>query len=289
MGTSSIKERRAVYAGFGTRELVVNGSGRTVVLIHGFAHSADAWVPVLKLLHDVGQAAVAVDLPGFGAADPLHSKALLPALDGFLADVIRQYGAAQHAVVVGNSLGAALAARAARNTALPINAVMSLDIAGVSWTSWVSRGIGPLKASARRLSLLRFPPGVHRAVSRQAIGFVLYGHRSAVDAEVVASLADGIPDLRTASRLVHVGAKLKAELDRTRHHGGIGVPMTVVHGLRDRLVPVAASRVLHEANPGSRLILIPWAGHCPQLDAPREIAYQASELARSTTDRKEIS
>ncbi|MDT5046561.1 MAG: hypothetical protein QOH34_77 [Mycobacterium sp.] len=289
MPTSFIEERRVAYAGFGTRELAVEGTGCTVVLVHGFAHSADAWVPVLNLLHDAGQAAVAVDLPGFGAADPLRSGALVPQLDAFLAHVIRQYGAGEPAVVVGNSLGAAAAARAARNPDLPIGAVMPLDIAGVLWTSLVSRGIGPLEVSARRLSGLRLPPGAHRAVTRRAIGLVLYGHPSAVDPEVVASVADGIPDLRTASRLVHLGAKFKAELDRTHHHGGIGVPMTVIHGLRDRLVPPAASRVLHHANSGSRLVLLARAGHCPQLDAPRDIAYHACELARIAADIKEIS
>jgi pimeloyl-ACP methyl ester carboxylesterase len=81
----------------------------------------------------------------------------------------------------------------------------------------------------------------------------------------------------------------KAELDRSRHHGGIGIPMTVVHGRRDRLVPVSASRVLYEANPGSRLVVLERAGHCPQLDAPRAVAHYARELARIATATKEIS
>jgi pimeloyl-ACP methyl ester carboxylesterase len=289
MSTSFIVERRTTYAGFGTRELAVEGAGCTVVLVHGFGHSADAWVPVLKLLHESGQAAVAVDLPGFGAADPPRAGELLPQTDAFLAEVIRRYGAHQHAVVVGNSLGAALAARAARNTNLPIGAVMPLDIAGVLWTSLVSRGLGPLEVSARQLSGLRLPPRAHRAMTRRAIGLVLYGHPSAVDSEVVAAVADGIPNLRAASRLVRIGAMFKAELDRSRHHGGIGIPMTVVHGRRDRLVPVSASRVLYEANPGSRLVVLERAGHCPQLDAPRAVVHYARELARIATATKEIS
>jgi pimeloyl-ACP methyl ester carboxylesterase len=289
MAMSFIEERHATYAGIGTRVLAVDGSGCTVILVHGFAHSVDAWVPVLKLFHEAGQAAVAVDLPGFGTADPPCTGELLPQMDAFLAEVIRQYGARQHAVLVGNSLGAALAARAARDTALPIGAVMPLDIAGVLWTSLISRGIGPLETSARRLSGLRLPPSALRLMTRRAIGLVLYGHPSAVDPEVVASLANSIPDLRSASRLVHMGATFKTELDRTPHHGGIAVPMTVVHGRRDRLVPVAASRVLHKANPGSRLVLLDQAGHCPQLDAPRDVVHHARELARIATETKEIS
>jgi pimeloyl-ACP methyl ester carboxylesterase len=289
MSTSFIEERRATYAGFGTRELAVEGAGCTVVLVHGFAHSADAWVPVLKMLHDSGQETVAVDLPGFGSADPPRTGELVPQMDAFLAELICHYGAHQHAVVVGNSLGAALAARAARDTALPVGAVMPLDIAGILWTSLVSRGLGPLGVCARQLSGLRLPTGAQRAMTRRAIGMALYGHPSAVDSDVVAAVADGIPDFRAASRLVRLGAMFKAELDRSRHHGGIGVPMTVVHGRRDRLVPVSASRVLYEANPGSRLVVLERAGHCPQLDAPRAVAHYARELARIATATKEIS
>ena len=287
--TSFIEERRATYAGFGTRELAVEGTGCTVVLVHGFGHSADAWVPVLKLLSEAGQAAVAVDLPGFGSADPLHKGELVPQLDAFLAEVVDHYGASEPAVVVGNSLGAAVAARAARNPDLPIGAVMPIDIAGVAWTSLASRGLVPLEASMRSLSRVRVLPRVHRAVLKWALSRLLYGERSAVDPQVVDAIADTIVDLGAASRLFHQGARFKAELDQTRYHGGIRVPMTVVHGRHDLLVPSEASHIVHRANPGSRLVVLAHAGHCPQLDAPRAIVHHARELARIATETKEIS
>jgi pimeloyl-ACP methyl ester carboxylesterase len=284
-----IEERRATYAGFATRELAVEGTGCTVVLVHGFGHSADAWLPVLKLLSDAGQAAVAVDLPGFGSADPLRAGELVPQLDAFLAEVVGRYGATEPAVVVGNSLGAAVAARAARNPGLPIGAVMPIDIAGVAWTSLVTRGLVPMEVSARSLSRVRVQPRVHRAVLTWALSRLLYGERSAVDPQVVGAFADTIADVGAASRLFRQGARFKAELDKTRNHGGIGVPMTVVHGRHDRLVPPEASRIVHRANPGSRLVVLAQSGHCPQLDAPRAVVHHARELARIATEPKETS
>jgi len=112
MTMSFIEERRAVYAGFGTRELAVAGNGPTILLVHGFGDAADGWRLVLDLLQDAGQAAVAVDLPGFGQADPLDEGELLPQLDAFVAAAIRAYGGTEGVVVVGNSLGGAAAARA---------------------------------------------------------------------------------------------------------------------------------------------------------------------------------
>jgi pimeloyl-ACP methyl ester carboxylesterase len=289
MPTPFIEERRATYAGFGTRELAVEGTGCAVVLVHGFGHSADAWVPVLKLLSEAGQAAVAVDLPGFGSADPLHRGELVPQLDSFLAEVIGHYGTTEPVVVVGNSLGAAVAARAARNPDLPIGAVMPIDIAGVAWTPLVSRGLVPIEASTRSLSRVRLQPRVHPTLVRWALSRLLYGERSAVDSQVVGAFADTIVAVGAASRLFRQGARFKAELDKTRYHGGIRVPMTLVHGRHDRLVPSEASRIVHRANPGSRLVVLPRAGHCPQLDAPRAIVHHARELARIATETKEIS
>ncbi|WP_277831554.1 alpha/beta fold hydrolase [Speluncibacter jeojiensis] len=55
-------------------------------------------------------------------------------------------------------------------------------------------------------------------------------------------------------------------------------PMTIVHGTKDRLVPVAASRRLHELVPGSTLVVLPGVGHCPQLDVPGEVTRLALNL-----------
>jgi pimeloyl-ACP methyl ester carboxylesterase len=288
MDTSFIEERRAAYAGTRTRELAVAGSGPTVLLLHGFGDAADTWRPVLKLLHAAGQAAVAVDLPGFGHADPLAAGELLPQLDTFVAAAMRAYAATKGVVVVGNSLGAAVAARAARNKDLPTAAVMPLDIAGVTWTP-LAASVGALAAGLRIASAMPVPRSVHRRMLTLSLSRLLYGDRSAVDPAVVARFVDNYPDVSATHRRFLLGARFKAELDRTRRHGGIGVPMTVIHGARDRLVPVSASRILHQANPGSQLVVLDSAGHCPQLDAAAVVAHHARQRAVTSTADEEIS
>jgi pimeloyl-ACP methyl ester carboxylesterase len=90
-------------------------------------------------------------------------------------------------------------------------------------------------------------------------------------------------------RLVRQGAELKAELDRHRDHGGIRAPLTILHGARDALVPVSASRTLHEANPGSKFVVLGRSGHCPQLDAPTVVAQHVRQLAGPSSADKESS
>jgi pimeloyl-ACP methyl ester carboxylesterase len=283
-----VVEQRSTHAGFQTRELVVTGHGPTVLLLHGFGDSADAWRPVLTLLGEAGQAAIAVDLPGFAQADPLAEGDLLPQLDAFVEAAIRASADATGVVVVGNSLGGAAAARAARNEDLPVAAVMTLGVAGITWNG-PTASIGVLAAVLRIVSAIPAPGLVHRTVLRWSLSRLLYGDRSAIDPEVVARFADNYTTPSSTYRLFRQGTIFKAELDRTRQHGGISRPMVVVHGARDLLVPVSASRILHEANPGSRLVVLRSAGHCPQLDAATVVAQHAHQLAVSVSAEKDIS
>lgn len=276
---SLIRERRVSYAGYGTRELWVDGGGPTIVLVHGFGLPADTWRPVLELLAQTGMSAIAPDLPGFGEADLLADGDLLPQHDDFLAEVIRRHGRTNSVVVVGNSLGAALAARAGRNRDLPILGLASLDIAGIAWTRMLSCTLTPLTIASGVLAALKVPNLFHGKGAALVIEPVIYGNKAAVDRDVIRIVAGLAPDLPTAHRLLLQGRNFKRELDRVRDHGGVRPPMVVVHGAKDRLVPVSASRTLASANPDSRFMVIPHAGHCPQLDVPRTIVSLARELA----------
>ena len=63
-----------------------------IVLFHGYADSADTWRQSLALIARAGRRAVAVDLPGFGAADRLAPGPVLPQLDAFGHAVLRYAG-----------------------------------------------------------------------------------------------------------------------------------------------------------------------------------------------------
>ena len=131
-----IAQRRANYAGYGTRELHVSGNNCSpIVLLHGFGDSADCWRPVLERLGAAGRHTVAVDLPSFGEAGPLASGPWLPQLDRFVAEVIIRHGTEHPVVLVGNSLGGLLTVRAAETVrALPIQGILAICAAGTGWT-----------------------------------------------------------------------------------------------------------------------------------------------------------
>ncbi len=108
------------------------------------------------------------------------------------------------------------------------------------------------------------------------------GGRSRVAPEVVdqhvavarrrALYPDGNRDFLAAARSV---VSTAGYLRGSRYRRGIrsiSAPVLLVHGERDRLVPVSAARVVARANPSWSLVVLPGIGHVPQLESPRETA-----------------
>ena len=124
-------------AGFRTRVLAVGGRGPGIILLHGFSDTADTWRAVLGPFAERGIRAAAVDLPSFGAADPLGPGPALPQLDMFVADAVRHWTVGDRApILVGNSLGGLLAARAAAGPDPPAGVVL-ISPAGHAHSRWI--------------------------------------------------------------------------------------------------------------------------------------------------------
>jgi pimeloyl-ACP methyl ester carboxylesterase len=284
----AITERRASYAGYRTRQLEVQGSGPAIVLLHGFAHFADSWRLVLGRAHAAGRRAVAVDLPGFGAADPFRPGPLLPQLDIFITDLIVQHADGGSVVLVGNSLGGLAAVRAAEaERRLPVRGLVALDAAGFGWNAVVSaltvgnlRLFGPLAA-------LPAPAGVRSRCAAVVAARLLYGRRRAVDRDEVRRLSEQLTDPLAARAVYRLGIRVLAEVNAIDPIREIACPTVIMHGRRDRIIPVRAALQLHAAIPGARLIVAQHAGHCPQLDAPARVAAAAFELAGATDTGRE--
>ncbi|MEG3086503.1 alpha/beta fold hydrolase [Sphingomonas sp. PB4P5] len=86
------------------------GSGRPVVLIHGWPLSADSWDAQAMALAEAGFRAIAYDRRGFGRSGQPWTGYDYDTLSDDLADVLDQTGAAD-ATVVGFSMGGGEVAR----------------------------------------------------------------------------------------------------------------------------------------------------------------------------------
>lgn len=87
------------------------GSGRPVILIHGWPLSADSWDPIMIALKDAGMRAIAYDRRGFGQSDHASSGYDYDTFADDLADLIDHLGLSEKIGVAGFSMGGGEIAR----------------------------------------------------------------------------------------------------------------------------------------------------------------------------------
>jgi pimeloyl-ACP methyl ester carboxylesterase len=267
-------EHRRRFGGYDTRVLELEGAGPPLLLLHGYADSADTWRQTLALLARAGQRAVAVDLPGFGAAAPLRDEAILPQLDRFAAQALH-YAAGrprERVVVCGNSLGGCVALRLAERQGQRIEGILAVAPAGLI----MNRLLGLVQRDALLRSLLALPTPLPAAVLRAAVARLYlrlaFARPGSVDQRVVDAFTYHHRHRARVASYLEIAHRLIPELRDPFSLASISVPLLLLWGDRDRLVHhQGAARVL-EAVAGARLELWSGVGHCPQVEAPERFA-----------------
>jgi pimeloyl-ACP methyl ester carboxylesterase len=268
-------------AGYRTRVLELEGEGDPIVMLHGYADSADTWRQSLARLARQGRRAVAFDLPGFGEADALLPDPVLPQLDAFTAEAVA-YAAGRPrrpVIAVGNSLGGCVALRLAERHRARLAGVVAAAPAGLE----MSRLLAIVERDPVLRSLLAVPSPVPGMLLRAAVARLYrrlaFASPDQVDKAVISAFtwhhrhrAAVAGYLATAHRLI---PELRSPFQLER----ISVPLLLVWGDRDRLLfHRGADRIL-DAVKGARLELMPGVGHCPQVEAPERFTELLVEFA----------
>jgi pimeloyl-ACP methyl ester carboxylesterase len=261
-------EHRRTFAGYETRVLELEGDGIPIALFHGYADSADTWRQALALIARQGRRAIAVDLPGFGTADPLDDGPVLPQLDGFALAAVRYLSREEPVIASGNSLGGCVALRMAQRHPSKLAGVVPVAPAGLQ----MSRLLYLVQRDPMLRSLLALPTPVPAAVLRGTVARLYkqlaFAAPSAIDPEVISTFTWHHRRRADAARVLQTARRLIPELRDCLELERIAVPVLLVWGDRDRLAfHRGATRIL-EAVPGSRLELLEGIGHCPQVEAP---------------------
>jgi pimeloyl-ACP methyl ester carboxylesterase len=265
-------EHRLTLDGYETRALELEGDGPPVVLLHGWSDSADTWRLVLDGLARAERRALAVDLPGFGAADALRpGDLILPQLDGFARAAADEAAPDGGALVVGNSLGGCLALRLAERAGLDLAGAVAVAPAGLDMARWFVL----IERDPIVRWLLAAPVPLPGPVVKRAVGEVYrrlaFRRPAAVDPNAIATFASHIADREVAARALDTARRLLPELRDPFRLERIRCPVMLVWGRQDLLVfQTGAERVL-DAVPDSALEVIEDCGHCPQLEAPERL------------------
>lgn len=265
-------DHRLALAGYQTRALELEGDGPPLLLLHGYSDSADTWRLLLDRLARAGRRAVALDLPGFGTADPLHEgEAILPQLDRFAAAAVEWLDDAG-AVVCGNSLGGCLALRLAEHRELGLAGVVPVAPAGLDMARWSA----VIERDPVLRALLAAPLPLPRAVLHRVVSEVykrLVFHRpGGMDPLVTKAFASHFADRVVTARLLATGRRLIPELREPFQLERISCPVLLVWGRQDVMVFRTGAEKVIAAAADASAVTIENCGHCPQLEAPGRLA-----------------
>ena len=242
------------------------GAGRTpVVLLHGTASSLEMWgytMPVLAEEHRV----IALDMVGFGYS----SRPDVPLSPDFLAGVVRQsldVLGVDTAHLVGLSLGGAVALRLALDRPGEVATLTLVGAAGLGDGAHLLIRLLSLPVVGELLG--RPSRAGTRYLLRQCLAdpahmddaLIDFSHALACIQGSRRSLLSGLRSLGVFGRL-HPQVK-RAFGDRLQE---LRVPVLLVWGEEDRILPARHGRQAHERIPDSELHILPGCGHLVQLE-----------------------
>jgi pimeloyl-ACP methyl ester carboxylesterase len=252
------------------------GAAPALLLVHGVGAARLVWAPLLAPLA-ARYHLVVVDLPGHGASAPLASGADAgsPAVAASLARALARLGV-ERPHVVGNSLGGWIGLELAADGAAA--SVTALAPAGLRLRPGEpSRLLRVNRAMARLSGRLGETLAANAAVRR-----VTFGSGSARPADLDPGLARGVAHALRAS------TAYEAMIAATRHitftRGPlVQVPVCVVFGDDDRILPAPDNTHSEVAPPGARWVVLPRCGHAPMWDAPARTVELVDETVRAAT------
>ncbi|HXW87802.1 MAG TPA: alpha/beta hydrolase [Streptosporangiaceae bacterium] len=267
-----------------------------VLFCHGFCLNQDVWHYQWLSLRDDFRL-VRWDQRGHGRSalgDPrlLSIDQLGADLAAVIAATVRED---QRVVLVGHSMGGmtimALADQQPELFGSKVAGVMLISTAAheVDATNWLP---GPMRPTARALGsvLMRgSASGRGAALTERIRGaggdlaflstrFIAFG-----DDDVSPTVVDFLERVIRATP-IEVVASFYLELlehDKRLALANLGrVPVVVITGARDRLVPAVQTEALAAAIPGARLVEVPGAGHAIILEQPDAITQEIIELIK---------
>ena len=260
------------------------GSGPVVVLIHGITSDSATWERVMPYLAR-RFTVIAPDLVGHGESAKPRGDYSLGAHASGLRDLLLTLGH-DRATFVGHSLGGGIAMQLSYQFPELCERLVLVDSGGLGREVSLllraaalpgSEYVLPLLAATRLLDAGRLAAGL--------LGRV--GLRVGTDIEEMARGHATLSDPATRAAFVHTlrsvvepgGQRVDAS---NRLYLAKHIPLLLIWGEHDTLIPVAHGRATHGQLPDSRLEVFPGSGHFPQLDEPERFIDALADFIDST-------
>ncbi len=230
-----------------------------VILIHGAGGHHLYWPPQVRRLHD--QRIFTVDLPGHGKSEGIGHHSI----DDYTGEIIKFTKAAKlnAAVLVGHSMGAAVALRTAIR--FP-KKVLGLGLVG--------------SAASLRVAPSILQSAADPTMFTQAVRMVIdLSFAPQTNLRLKELAAQRMAEIRPS---VLYGDFLACEaFDAADQLSKISVPTLILCGAEDKMTPPKHSEFLRDHIAGAQLEIMPNAGHMVMLEQPDQVAEKLSAFLDS--------
>lgn len=232
------------------------GKGKPVLILHGWGDSSAGWQKFVHELVDKFEV-VLVDLPGFGSTQLPGDVWGLSNYAAFVGKFLKKIRLQPYAVI-GHSNGGSIAIRGLANQDFTSEKLILIDSAGIR-TEYVGRkkAIRLLTKTGKVLAR-PLPARVRKRLRKKVYETV------GSDMLVVEKLQDTF--------------KLVVTDDVQHNAATLNLPTLLIYGEDDLSTPVQYGRMFHHLIAGSKLEVIPGAGHFAHLDKPTVVLHQILEF-----------
>lgn len=252
---------------------VERGAGPTAVLVHGLPGCGYDWKPLVDALAERGVHALAYDRVGYGRSSPRPDDDLTVAANARELVALLENEDLHDATVVGWSYGGGTAIEAAGLDPSRMGRLVLVGSAGPREDAPGEPAVQRVLFSAPVMTWMEAVPPVGAAL------------RATMSEEAFSGQPEPawwLPQLAANFAMPHTRRSFREESARFVWEGdpsSIELPVLVVHGDADRLVPLAVGRTLARLAPHGELVVVPGGSHMLPITHPDLLAERIAAFA----------
>ena len=243
---------------------------RVVVLLHGIAGNSATWEAALDVLGE-HHTVIAPDLLGHGHSGKVGGDYSLGAFASAVRDLLFALGHSR-ATVVGHSLGGGVAMQFGYQFPEILERLVLVSSGGLGRELHVMLRSAALPGAEFVLPML-FKAGIPSIGARITSLVDRLGFRAGPDLQEIARSFASLGDTEARQAFVHTvrglidpgGQRVDAS---DRLYLATELPILIVWGAQDRLIPVEHGYAAHRRAPRSELVVFERSGHFPHLSEP---------------------
>ena len=237
-----------------------------VILIHGYPLDHTLWRDVVPLL-EKHTAVYTPCLPGFGDNPTLPLKASLDHIADYLLGTYELHGLSS-ATMIGMSMGGYIALAFADKYPDKLSALGLLSSQAAADTEEGRTG---------RFKMIQKIIEQGPKVAAEAMAGKMFAPANTERFKSV--VYEGAEKARTEG-LIWALEAMANRPDRTNLLKNLHIPVAIIHGAEDQVIPAEKAKSLASQIPGATYTEIPAAGHGSPLEAPEKVANAILDLAR---------